>query len=178
MVDLGTGAAWIPPNLYFLALLAADRTSVRQIAFVETRHEAGAFVGMCFPEDLRKALAQKFPVLQEAAEKSNYQQFPLDYPLGTEYFQALQNLYGAAPVPTSPRESWLTSSSLFALVGQCIERHRIESKESLTESDYRQILDSDYPYTAVVEDEELESLISRDKVALLVARKLMAKSSA
>jgi hypothetical protein len=177
VVDLGKGTAWIPPNLYFLALLAADKTSVRQIAFVETRHNAGAFVGMCFPDDLRKALAQKFPVLQEAAEKSNYQQLPLDYSLGAEYFQALQNLYGATPAPTSPRESWLTSSSLFALVGPFIQRHRIESRETLTESDYRQILDSDYPYTAVVEDEELESLISRDKVALLVARKLVAKSS-
>ena len=46
---------------------------------------------MCFPEDLGKAMAQKFPVLQEAAEKSNYQQLPLDYSLGAEYFQALQN---------------------------------------------------------------------------------------
>ena len=77
----------------------------------------------------------------------------------------------------SPRES---SADLIISVyacRACIQRHRIESKETLTESDYRQILDSDYPYTAVVEDEELESLISRDKVALLVARKLVAKSS-
>src|SRR5258708_5630110 len=47
VVDFGAGTAWIPPNLYFLALLAADRTSVRQIVFVETRHVQGAFVGMC-----------------------------------------------------------------------------------------------------------------------------------
>src|SRR6266851_3102423 len=119
VVDLGTGAAWIPPNLYFLALLAADRTSVRQIAFVETRHEDGVFVGMCFPDDLRKALAQKFPVLQEAAEQSNYQQLPLDDVVGLEYFEALRNLYGAAPAPTSPREAWLNSSSLFRLVEPC-----------------------------------------------------------
>ena len=178
VVDLGTGAAWVPPNLYFLALLAADRTAVRQIAFVETRHEDGIFVGMCFPEDLQKALAQKFPVLQEAAEKSNYQQLPLDDVVGLEYFEALRNLYGAARAPISPRESWLNSSSLFRLVEPCIQRQKIESKETLTETDYRQILGSNYPYTAVVKDEELESLISRDKVALVVARSLVAKSSA
>jgi hypothetical protein len=178
VVDFGTGAAWIPPNLYFLALIAADRTSVRQIVFVETRHVEGVFVGMCFPDQLRKALGQKFPVLQQAAEQSNYQQLPLDYVIGTEYFQALQNLYSTTPAPVSPRDSWLTSSSLFALAGPCIQRQKIESKESLTEADYRQILGSDYPYTAVVKDEQLESLISRDRVALLVARNLIAKSAA
>jgi len=178
VVDFGKGAAWIPPNLYFLALLAADRTSVRQIVFVETHHMDGIFVGMCFPDELRKALEQKFPLLKQAAEQSNYQQLPLDYVIGTAYFQALQNLYGAALKPVSPRESWLTSSSLFALAGPCIQRQKIESKESLTEANYRQILASDYPYTAVVKDDQLESLISRDKVALMVARNLLAKSAA
>jgi hypothetical protein len=32
VVDLREGNAWIPPNLYFLASLATDRTAVRQIA--------------------------------------------------------------------------------------------------------------------------------------------------
>jgi len=178
VVDLREGNAWIPPNLYLLTSLAADRTSVRQIAFVETRHEEGVFVGMCFPDNLRKALAQKFPVLQQAAETSNYQQLPLDYSLGNAYFQALQNLRPPIPPGVPPKEVWLTSSSLFELAGTYMQRQKIESKESLTEDDYRTILRSDYPYTAVVKDEELESLISRDRVALLVARNLVAKSSA
>jgi hypothetical protein len=55
VVDLGTGAAWIPPNLYFLSSLAVDRTSVRQIVFVETRHIESVFVGMCFPGELQQA---------------------------------------------------------------------------------------------------------------------------
>jgi hypothetical protein len=178
VVDLREGNAWIPPNLYFLASLAAERTSVRQIAFVETRHVEEVFVGMCFPEDLKKALAQKFPVLQKAAEQSNYQQLPLDQAVGAAYFQALHNLYTTTAPAASPRDSSLNSSKLFALAGPNIQRQKIESKESLTEADYRQILRSDYPYTAVVQDEQLESLISRDKVALLVARGLAAKSAA
>ena len=176
VVDLREGNAWIPPNLYFLASLAGGRTAVRQIAFVETRHAEGAFVGMCFPDDLKNALAQKFPVLEQAAEQSKYQQLPLDQVVGLEYFQALHDLYAASPGSASPKDSWLDSAKLFAFSGSCIRRQRIESKESLTESDYRMILNSDYPYTAVVRDELLESLISRDKVALLVARNLAAKS--
>ncbi len=160
------------------ASLAADRTSVRQIAFVETRHEEEVFVGMCFPDDLREALAQKFPVLQEAAEKSNYQQLALDYPLGHTYFQVPKKPSPPDPARGPRQEIWLTSSSLFALAGTYIHRQKIESKESLTEDDYRKILRSDYPYTAVVKDEKLESLINRDTVALLVARNQVAKSSA
>jgi hypothetical protein len=172
VVDLGTGTAWIPPNLYFLSLLAADRTSVRQIVFVETRHLEGIFVGMCFPGELQQALGQKFPVLQKAAEQSNSQQLPLDYVLGSAYFQALSNLYANIAPSLSPRESWLNSGTLFAMAGSSLQRQKIESKDSLTETDYRQILRSDYPYTAVVQDEQLESLISRDRVALIVARNL------
>ena len=117
------------------------------------------------------------PLLKQAAEQSKYQELPLDYVIGTEYFQALQNLYSVSNAPASPQKSWLTSSALFALAGPCIYRQKIESKGSVTETDYRPIVGSDYPYTAVVKDEQLESLISRDKVALLVARGLVAKSA-
>jgi hypothetical protein len=177
VVDLRGGDAWIPPNLYFLASLAADRTGIRQIAFVETRHEEGAFVGMCFPGELRTALAQKFPVLGQAAEQSNYRQLPLDLVIGLQYFQALRNLYAAPGESPSPKDSWLDSAKLYALVGSCIQRQKIESKKSLAESDYELILNSEYPYTAAVKDELLESLVSRDRVALLVARNFLAKSA-
>jgi hypothetical protein len=162
-----------------LALLATDRTAVRQIAFVETRHAEEAFVGMCFLHDLRKALGQKFPILDQAAEQSKYRELPLDQGLGVQYFQALRNLYAEpAAAAISPKDSWLDSAKLFALAGSFIQRQKIESKESLTESDYKLILNSNYPYTAVVKDELLESLISRDKLALLVARNLAARSAA
>jgi hypothetical protein len=177
VVDLREGNAWVPPNLYFLSSLAAERTSVRQIAFIETRHVEGVFVGMCFPEDLKKALAQRFPVLQQAADQSNYQNLPLDQTVGAQFFQALRTLYATSAQAISPRDTWLNASTLFALAGPSIRREKIEAKEFLNEEDYRRILRGDYPYTAVVQDEQLESLISRDQVALLVARDLVARSA-
>src|SRR5207244_7425398 len=104
--------SWIPPNLYFLDSLAAERTSVRQIVFVERRHVEEVFVGMCFPEDLKRALAQKFPVLQKAAEQSNYQQLPLDQAVGAAYFQALHNIYTTTSLAATPRDSRLNSPQL------------------------------------------------------------------
>jgi len=118
VVDLREGNVWIPPNLYLLTSLAADRTSVRQIAFVETRHEEEVFVGMCFPDDLREALAQKFPVLQEAAEKSNYQQLALDYPLGHTYFQVPKK-----PSPPDPARGPTTRDMADFLFTLCAGRN-------------------------------------------------------
>jgi hypothetical protein len=61
VVDLGTGAAWIPPTLYFLSSLAADRTSVRQIVFVETRHMEGVFVGSASPKSYKRPWNRNSP---------------------------------------------------------------------------------------------------------------------
>ena len=176
VVDLREGKAWIPPNLYFLTSLAADRTAVRQIAFVETRHVEGSFVGMCYPDELKEALETKFPDLQKAGEQSQYRELPLNL-AGTAYFKGLHDLYAASAPAISPRDTQLSGSNLFAITGSHIHRQKIEAKAVLSEEDYRRILCSDYPYTAVVNDEELQSLISRDKVAVLVARDLIGKSA-
>jgi len=85
VVDLRDGKTWIPPNLYFLASLAWERTFVRQIAFVETRHTEGVFVGMSSPWELRDQLAVQLPLLKQAADKSNYQQLPLEQ-AGPQFF--------------------------------------------------------------------------------------------
>src|SRR6266851_1744357 len=103
---------------------------------------------------------------------------PWTIPWAIHISRSLKNLHPPIPPGVPRQEIWLTSSSLFALAGTYIHRQKIESKESLTEDDYRKILRSDYPYTAVVKDEKLESLINRDTVALLVARNQVATSSA
>ena len=71
---------------------------------------------------------------------------------------------------------WLTSSRLFLLAGPALYRDSVESKESLSRDDLGQILRSPHLYTAVVKDEQLMSLISRWRLALLIAQELAAKS--
>jgi hypothetical protein len=175
VVDFRDGKTWIPPNLYFLASLACDKTSVRQIAFVETRHVEEAFVGMSSPEELRDQLGAQLPLLKKAADQSNYRQVPLEQ-AGSSFFTALANLYKTAGQNAPVREMWLTSSRLFNLAGPVLHRDKIERKDSLSQDDLIQILQSTQPYTAVVKDEQLMYLISRGTLALLIARELAAKS--
>ena len=175
IVDLRDGKTWIPPNLYFLATLAWDRTSVRQIAFVETRHVEGAFVGMSSPEELRDQLGAHLPLLKQAADQSNYRQLPLEQ-AGPSFFGALAALYNTTGQNAPVQEMWLTSSRLFLLAGPALYRDSVEWKESLSRDDLGQILRSPHLYTAVVKDEQLMSLISRGRLALLIAQELAAKS--
>jgi hypothetical protein len=132
VVDLRDGRAWIPPNLYFLALLVTTRTSVRQLVFVESRHVDEVFVGMCTPGALLPMLGEKLPLLRNAATDSNTQERSLAE-AGHAFFGALAKLYQNAGDGAQVKDWWLTSSTLFALVGNCLHREQIEWKDSASE---------------------------------------------
>jgi hypothetical protein len=176
VVDLQTGNAWIPPNLHFLASLAARRTRVEIIAFVETRHEEGAYVGACTPEELKAALEKEFPVFQQAVSNFNLETASLDANMGGAYFSALQNLYVQTGETRPVREMWLTSAKIYAFARGVLQRQQIPYNDTLSAEDFRQILLSTNKYTAVVDDETLVSLVKRETVALFVAQSLARES--
>jgi hypothetical protein len=176
VVDLQTGNAWIPPNLHFLASLAARRTRVEIIAFVETRHEEGAYVGACTPEELKAVLEKEFPVFQQAVSNFNLETASLDANMGGAYFSALQTLYVQTGETRPVREMWLTSAKIYGFAKGVMQRQQIAYNDTLTAEDFRQILLSKNKYTAVVDDETLISLVKRETVALFVAQSLARES--
>jgi len=177
VVDLQSGNAWIPPNLHFLASLAARRTRVEIIAFVETRHEEGAYVGACTPEALKAALEKEFPVFQQAVSKFDLETASLDYNMGNAYFSALQNLYVQTGETRPVREMWLTSAKLYGFAKAVLQRQQIGYNDALTAEDFRQVLLSKNKYTAVVDDDALVSLVKRENVALYLAQALARESA-
>lgn len=169
VVDLREGMAWVPPNLYLLALLARDRTAVGQIAFVETRQAEEAFVGMSFPEDIVQGLGERFPLLQEAGNKVPEQ--PLS-DTGKAFFETLKLAYQASPQVPQIREMWLNGSILSRLLGRRMHHEQVEWEEPLSEDNWRYILRSTHPYIAAVKQEQLQFVINQDRMALLVARRV------
>lgn len=174
VVDLRAGRAWVLPNLYFLALLVRRRTAVRQIAFVETRHVDGAFVCMCTPDELLDASERAYPELRRAAG-------PLTYDLimtrgfsnaGLTFFNGLRAQYQQANAGGQVKDLWLTSTALFQLLGARAHRDSVAWHEPLSEAEHLAVLRSAYPYTAALDDGELLFLISRDRVALVIAREV------
>ena len=182
VVDFREGKAWIPPNLYFLSLLVRYRTRVRQIVFVETREAPRIFIGSASPDQLEQALGARFPIFRTAAANCDHQHRALtlipNQGVGIMFFEALKALYSQQEGAEQVRKLWLNSTRLAEIVDSAVlQRERISWKEKLTLDDYQQIMASVQPYLAVVKNGQLESLVSRDSLALRAARAFIDKSS-
>jgi hypothetical protein len=177
LIDLKLGNTWVAANLYFFALLIAKRTLVNQIIFVETARKENEFAGMCSPEDLLEGLEKIFPDYRDAAGNCMFFKRELSDDVGFFYFSNLKELWADKDNQEKSHKLWLTPSSLCSLVGKYLHWDQIEHKESLTEQDYRHILCSSHPYTAVVRDGQFLRLRNRDKMALLISRAMIERSS-
>jgi hypothetical protein len=172
VVDLRVGRSWVLPNLYFLALLVRRRTRVQQIAFVETRHVDGVFVCMCTPGELLAAVERLYPVLRQAASTLTYDELmgvPPANPAMT-FFSQLSQLYMQQNANQQVKDLWLSSPVLFSILGAHAHRDAIAWHENVSEADHLEVLRSTYPYTAALDDGALLFLISRDRLALAIAR--------
>src|SRR5206468_11451346 len=67
---------WVVPNLYFLALMAEQKTRVRQIAFVDSRVVPDRFVCTSSPREVITALEFHHAELREAARMATFDQDP------------------------------------------------------------------------------------------------------
>jgi hypothetical protein len=179
VVDLRDGHSWVLPNLYFLTLLTRRRTAVRQIAFVETQQVEEAFVCMCSPDELLESMDRAHPILRQAADTVTYESLMSSNPnAGAQFFGRLQALYAAQGAANQPKEPGLTSTAIYALLGKHAHRDAIEWREPAPEAAWRTVLGSSHPYTAALEGWALLSLLSRDRMALIVAREVARRSSA
>jgi hypothetical protein len=172
VVDLGDGAKWIPPNLFILAMLARNYTSIQLIGFTETRKSPGCFVGMSSPSEIVNQLGIRFPALAEAA--SQYQN--LDQPPGmiaSNFFHTLSAIYQKSPEVMTVKDMWLNGPLLIRLMGASMYNDHVEWEEPLPESSCRHILLNPHPYIAAVSDELLQFFIERDQFALLAAQQMI-----
>jgi hypothetical protein len=155
VVDFREGKVWIPPNLYFLALMARYRTRVRQIVFVETREAPNMFIGSSSPKELEEALGSHFSISRDAAKSCDHQQRPLNVVksegVGAMFCEALKAQYSKKEEAEQVRKLWLNSTTLAELIGSAVlHRERICWKEKLTWDDFQHILASEQPYVAIV----------------------------
>jgi hypothetical protein len=96
---------WVAPNLYFLVMMAAQKTRIRQIAFVDSRGNPDRFVCSSSPDEILTALASQYPVLSEAAKAARFDQDPrsLEQQAGAEFFNHLGVLYNRVGTANSER---------------------------------------------------------------------------
>jgi hypothetical protein len=65
VIDLGNGNQWISSRLFIFAVLLKRMTGLRQFVFIGTQNGVtGRFLGMASPDDVRWALARRYPWLE------------------------------------------------------------------------------------------------------------------
>jgi hypothetical protein len=171
-IDLGTGKNWLFINLYFLALLSAQRTKADHFVFIETDGvRDGIFIGLVHLRDLLEVLSSEFPLLAKASEDLDYRYGRLDNSLGSDFFKALNEALKEAWYPESYKR-WVTSASLIPILGTALRTGAVEYKDELNEEDLRQILSSPARYTAVVRAGQYLFAMDREKVSLNIVRKI------
>jgi hypothetical protein len=170
LVDLAT--RWVVPNLYFLALMAAQKTRVRQIAFVDSRVGYERFVCASSPEEVITALEWQYPELSEAARAARFDQHPrsTEPGAGADFFQHLGLIYGRTPPANTERVTALTPEALLWILGGAAHRDIVQWTDPPEERVYRAVLASDSPFVAALKGTQLQFLVSRERVAMSVAR--------
>jgi hypothetical protein len=169
-VDLRT--RWVVPNLYFLSLMALQKTGVRQIAFVDSRDVPNRFICAATPLEVLTALEWRHPELRGVARSAQFDQDwrSSDFSAGASFFQKLQELYSLRSSAVPERAATLTPESLCWLLGNAAHGDAVQWTEPPSSDTYRTILKCDAPYVAALKGTQLLYLVSRDRVAIAVAR--------
>lgn len=169
-VDLGSGNRWVVSNLYFLALLTASRTNVQQLVFTDAREqEEKHFLGMCAPADLIGRVGVRLPGLVQAQSKADYRYGALDYGLGAEFFQGLNEVL-AADAQADEYKRWVTQGWLDATLGTALHVGQITWREGLDLAEYRLIMMYPHRYLAAVRAGQYLFAIDRCQVSIQIAR--------
>ncbi|MGH8895349.1 MAG: hypothetical protein ACRDWY_18885 [Actinomycetes bacterium] len=168
VVGLGAGDKWLLANLYFLAYMLGQWTSVAVLVFTESASGSDALYVACgSPQALRDRLEDVQPeLLQARAAATNT---PLDQ-AGRTFFSQLDT-----QPPTSqlqPQPTWVTGALLQELAGNAVTTTSVEikSRDELTVTELRAIVDFPYSYVPVTQARVLVTTVDQNQVALRLSR--------
>ena len=177
-VDLDAGNKWRYPNVYFLERLLEADPVVRQVVFTESRGgEAGYFVAMCSPSELRERFETAFPPYADAGKQlsipAEMDAPGLDQTLKAQ-FDAFRDVLKQSAGRFPELQDWVTSDGLLKLLGTAANRVTIEAKDMLSDDDFRTVLTSAYRYAAVTSGGRFRSIVDQVPLAVAYARAALA----
>jgi hypothetical protein len=183
-VNLRTGSYWWSTRMFLLAALADDFTRVERFAFVE----GGAlrrYVGLAEPRAVRAALAARFPdydrvyASQRALAVGQAPQFAVQMIVGGWQGALAEQVplpagSAAAGDPAAHEETlkaFVTAAELNDWLSGILDTDRIVWDGWSQDPRLRAtILGHDTDFVALVQDGRLDRVVSRDALALAVAR--------
>jgi hypothetical protein len=200
VIDLRDGHKWLLPNLYFLTRLLELEPVVNQLVFTELRgEEDGYLVGSCQASDLRLGIERAVDGYASASATIPPLQAPIDFSSGVQtgiLGNAFIQLENALPpgavaglpsvavpgiVPVGPARGFVSGEMLRTGVLRgitspvAIEIETISG--NLSEADARKVIDAPYRFVPATTAGRLVNVIDRDRVALAVARVVLASAT-
>jgi hypothetical protein len=189
VIDLRDGHKWLLPNLYFLARLLELEPVVKQLVFTEIRGaEDGYLVGTCQPGDLRHGIERAVDGYATASANIPPLQTPIDFKDGVQTqllgtaFVLLENalppatvagVVGVDPARGFVSGEMLRSGVLRGIVSSvAIEVETVSG--NLSEQDARAVIEAPYRFVPATTGGRLANVIDRERVALAVARAVLA----
>jgi hypothetical protein len=168
VVGLGAGDKWLLPNLYFLAHMLRQWTSVSVLVFTESAGATDAqYVACGSPQGLRDRFEDGQPELiraRAAAVRASLDQ------AGFDFFADLD--LQASGLPAPPEPTWVTGALLRELAGNAVTAASVEvkSREELKAAELRSILHFPCPYVPVTQARVLVATVDQRQIALRLSR--------
>jgi len=177
-INLRSTPYWWSTRLYLLAALAEEYTYIERLVVVE-QDAARVFVGMAAPAGVRKALARKFPGLENVFRQ--LQQSVFNLPDSASQAEIIINqwsnqLFASDAQGTAGRVSekavrqLITSTNLREWLANALETEsRSWSGEKPSSSLYAKILSCTVPYVPLLNGQRLEKVVNRGELAAKLA---------
>jgi hypothetical protein len=193
VVDLGRGAKWRLPNLYFLAWLIKNEPVLHWLVFTESKVNAsGVFVGLCRAADVCTRIEDAYSQYAQVATQLEY----LDVrpparrqpqpPPGLPGLEPMRDQHlsdqfnrirsevappGAAEMPTL---AWVTAQDLRSILGPHLATTALPWSGDIDRAGLQQIVRSPVPYVAATTpDGHFRGLLDQREIVLEFTRRVL-----
>jgi hypothetical protein len=165
-VDLGTGQSWWNTRLFLLAALAAEYTAAQRIVFFGS---GGAYLGMAYPEKVRRELGRQFPLL-EGTYRRTYASIPA-MPASEEVAAILER-FGDSLLPDEQSvKVWVEPGLLVDWLGADLDREVLEIRgDEVSPLSLFRLIERAVPFIAVAAPNRPVQIIDRAELAIQLAR--------
>jgi hypothetical protein len=178
-INLRNEDYWWSTRLYLVAALASDYTEIERLVIVR-QHAERIFVGTASPAGVRKALAQRFPQLEEfylghQVNANSLRQGPVssvEYIVNnwTMSFGRIQVSAGQPPMTEERFKEFVTVAKLRDWLANALETTREEYRGGRpTRALYARILSCNVPYVPLVQGNRLKIVVNRHELAAKLA---------
>jgi hypothetical protein len=175
-VNLRSAPYWWSTRLYLLAALTEEYTDIDRLLFVE-QNAARIYIGMAAPVDIRRALARRFPVYEEAFRRVQGLVHAAGSPLVRTKVESIGSQWPSMFQPTREEQVKVLVAAAELrewLAGDLETDSREWDGSPASHALYAKILTCEEDYVPLLRGPRLEKVVNRRDLACRIAGSVLA----